>query len=198
MWRIWKRPKLEDLIVDLSVYVKEIERTKQKYERRAEELYRKAKKAAIEGNEFRAKTYIRQRLQCDKTAFALDMFTINMEQLIFELRNAKGVEAIGQCLGKISRSLDRLKLLNVSGITSIIGKVQSQMERIGLSTESIFNAIKDYEPFRIESLSEDEVDKEYERMLAEIAVEAPKAPEVERKIEELEKKREEFKVKKED
>ena len=190
----WRRPKLEDLIVDLRMYVKEIDRTRESYQRRSEELYRKARKAAMEGNEFRAKAYLRQHLQCDKTAFALDMFIINMEQLIFDLRNARGVEAIGRCLGKISKSLDKLKVLKVRGVTSVIAKVNRQMEKIGLSTESIFDAIKDYEPFRIEPLSEDEVDRAYDRLLSEIAVEAPKVPEVEAKVAELEKKREEFKA----
>jgi len=197
MTPFWKRLKLEDLIVDLKIYVKEVERTKRNYERRSEELYRKAKKAAMEGNEYRSKTYLRQYLQCDKSAFALDIFVINMEQLIFELENAKRLDAVGQCLGKVCKNLDRLKILKVSGVASVISKVQRQMERIGVSTEAIFNAIKEYEPFRIESLSENEVADAYERLLAEIAVEAPKAPEVEAKVAELEKKRREFKVREE-
>ncbi len=188
----WRRPKLEDLIVDLRMYVKEIDRTKENYQRRSEELYRKARKAAMEGNEHRAKAYLRQHLQCDKTAYALDMFVINMEQLIFDLRNAKGVEAIGMCLGKISKCLDKLKVLRPRGITSVVSKVNKQMEKLGLSMESIFDALKDYEPFRIEPLSEDEVDQAYERLLSEIAVEVPKVPEVEAKIAELERKREEL------
>jgi len=188
----WRRPKLEDLIVDLRMYVKEIDRTKENYQRRSEELYRKARKAAMEGNEHRAKAYLRQHLQCDKTVFALDMFVINMEQLIFDLRNARGVEAIGMCLGKISKCLDKLKVLRPRGITSVMSKVNRQMEKLGLSMESIFDALKDYEPFRIEPLSEDEVDQAYERLLSEIAVEVPKVPEVEAKIAELERKREEL------
>jgi len=189
----WRRLKLEDLIVDLRMYVKEIDRAKENYQRRAEELYRKARKAAMEGNELRAKAYLRQHLECDKTAFALDMFIINMEQLIFDLRNAKGVEAIGKCLGKISKCLGKLKLLDVRGVASVVAKVNRQMEKIGLSVESVFDAIKDYEPFRIEPLTEDEVDRAYDRLLSEIAQEVPKVPELEVKAAELQKKREEFK-----
>lgn len=191
-WR--RRPKLEDLIVDLRMYLKMIERVKENYERRSEELYKKAKKAIMEGNEFRAKAYIRQHLKCDKTAFALDMFIINMEQLIFDLRNAQSVEGIGSCLAKISKTLDKLKLLNVSGVGAILNKVNRQMQKIGLSTESIYDVIKDYEPFRIEPLSEDEVDRVYERLVSEVAMEAPKAPELEARVAELQKKREEFKA----
>ena len=188
----WRRPKLEDLIVDLRMYVKEIDRTKENYQRRSEELYRKARKAAMEGNEHRARAYLRQHLQCDKTVFALDMFVINMEQLIFDLRNARGVEAIGECLGKISKCLNRLKVLRPRGIASIMAKVNRQMGRMGLSMESIFDAIKDYEPFRVEPLTEEEVDQAYERLLGEIAAEVPKVPEVEAKVAELERKREEL------
>jgi hypothetical protein len=190
--KIWG-PPLEDLIIDLSMYNKEIARTRDKYRERSKTLYEQAKECLIKGDDHRARMYAQQHLNTDRTAFSLDMFVINMENLIFDLRNAKTVEEIGINLGKISKCLNKLNLLKTRGVSQIIGKVTAQMKRIGLKTGSIMDQLTDYEPFSVEPASARDLDKLMDKMVSEIIAEGPATGLPETKLAELQKKREALK-----
>jgi len=190
--KIWG-PPLEDLIIDLSMYNKEIARTRDKYKERSKTLYEQAKECLIKGDDHRAKMYAQQHLNTDRTAFALDMFVINMENLIFDLRNAKTVEEIGINLGRISKCLGKLNLLKTRGVSQIIGKVTAQMNKIGLKTGSIMDQLRDYEPFSVEPVSARDLDKLMDKMVSEVIAEGPAMGLPEAKLAELQKKREALK-----
>ncbi|MEM2570041.1 MAG: hypothetical protein QXT67_08935 [Candidatus Bathyarchaeia archaeon] len=180
-------PSLEDLIVDLTVYNREMARTRDNYKKRGEMLYERAKEYLIKGDEYRAKIYGQQYLNADRTAFALDMFVINMENLIFDLRNAVQVEEIGISLGKISKCLDRLKLVKAAGISQILKKVNAQMERMGVKFSVIMDQLKDYNPFNVEPVSDKDLDKLMDKMISEIIAEGT-LPET--RLSELQRRRE--------
>lgn len=190
--KIWG-PPLEDLIIDLSMYNKEIARTRDKYKERSKTLYEQAKECLIKGDDHRARMYAQQHLNTDRTAFALDMFVINMENLIFDLRNAKTVEEIGINLGRISKCLGKLNLLKTRGVSQIIGKVTAQMNKIGLKTGSIMDQLRDYEPFSVEPVSARDLDKLMDKMVSEVIAEGPAMGLPEAKLAELQKKREALK-----
>ena len=190
---IWG-PPLEDLIVDLRIYDKEIARTRDSYRQRAETVYEQAKKNVIDGDDRRAKMYVKQYLKLDKTAYSLDLFVINMENLIFELNNAQSVDNITLVLGKISKSLDKLNILKTRGVSKILGRVTRQMAKITSSTGRIMEQLSDYEPFSIEPTSESDVDKVMDKMVSEVIAEGPAMGLPETKIAELQKKRQSFKT----
>lgn len=189
---IWG-PPLEDLIIDLKMYNKEISRTRDKYKDQAIKLYGQGKECMIKGDEYRARMYSQQSLNADRTAFSLDMFVVNMENLIFDINNAQSVDNIGLSLGKISKSLDKLNLLKTQGVSKIMGRVSKQMGKIGLKTGQIFDQLKDYDPFNIEPTSAKDVDKVMDRMVSEIIAEGPAAGLPETKLSELQRKRQSIK-----
>lgn len=184
-----KGPPLEDLVIDLKMYNKEIARTRDQYKNRSTAMYDQAKECLIKGDDHRAKMYAQQYLSCDKTAFSLDMFVINMDNLIFDLNNAQSVENIGLSLGKISKCLDKLNLLKTRGVGKVMGRVSSQMEKIGFKTGQIFDQLKDYEPFSVEPSSAKDLDKIMDKMTSEVIAEGPASGLPEAKLSELQAKR---------
>ncbi|MCW4006385.1 MAG: hypothetical protein NWF04_07315 [Candidatus Bathyarchaeota archaeon] len=189
---IWGQP-LEDLVIDLKMYSKEIARTRDKYKQRASTLYDQAKDCIVKGDDYRAKMYAQQHLSADRTAFSLDMFVINMENLIFDLSNAQSVENIGLSLGKISKSLDKLNLLKTRGVGQVMGKVGQQMEKIGFKTGQIFDQLKDYEPFSVEPTTGKDLDKVMDKMVSEVIAEGPASGLPEAKLSELQQRRQSLK-----
>jgi len=133
-------------------------------------------------------------LKLDKTAYSLDLFVINMENLIFELNNAQSVDNITLVLGKISKSLDKLSILKTRGVSKILGRVTRQMTKITGSTQRIMDQLSDYEPFSIEPTSSSDVDKVMDKMVSEVIAEGPAMGLPETKIAELQKKRQRFKT----
>ena len=190
---IWG-PPLEDLIVDLKMYTKEIARTRNKYRQRAEERYERAKEHIIKGDDYRAKMYAKQHLNSDRTAFALDMFVINMDNHIFDLENAQTVNSIGLVMGKISKGLGKLDLMKTRGVSKVMGKVNRQMQRIGLSTERVFSQLEDYEPFSIEPATDKDLNITLDKMVSEVIAEGPAIGLPETRLSELEQKRQAFKT----
>lgn len=186
-------PPVEDLIVDLSIYNKEIARTRDKYRDRARTLYEQAKECLIKGDDHRARMYAQQHLSADRTAFALDMFVINMDKLIFDLKSAVDVNQMGVALGKISKCLNKLQIAKVGGVSQVLRKVTAQMTKIGVKTENIMDQLKDYEPFSVEPVTSRDLDKLMDKMVTEVIAEGPAMGLPETKLAELQKKREALK-----
>jgi hypothetical protein len=184
-----KGPPLEDLVIDLKMYNKEIARTRDQYKNRSTTMYDQAKECIIKGDNHRAKMYAQQYLSCDKTAFSLDMFVINMDNLIFDLKNAQSIDSISLNLGKISKCLDKLNLLKQKGVGKVMGKVGAQMEKIGMKTGDIFEQLSDYEPFNVEPTSAKDLDKVMDKMVSEVIAEGPASGLPEAKLTELQQKR---------
>jgi hypothetical protein len=188
-------PPLEDLVIDLKMYNKEIARTRDRYKAQATTQYDQAKECLVKGDEHRAKMYAEQHLKLDRTAFSLDMFVINMDNLIFDLTNAQSVENIGLSLGKISKSLDKLNLLKQHGVGKVMGRVGQQMDKIGFKTGQMFDQLKDYEPFSVEPASAKDLDKVMDKMVSEVIAEGPAAGLPETKLSEMQQKRQAIKGK---
>ncbi len=184
-----KGPPLEDLVIDLRMYNKEIARTRDQYKTRATSMYDQAKECIVKGDDHRAKMYAQQYMSCDRTAFSLDMFVINMDNLIFDLKNAQSIDNISLNLGKISKCLDRLNLLKQKGVGKVMGKVGAQMEKIGMKTSDIFDQLKDYEPFNVEPTTAKDLDKVMDKMVSEVIAEGPASGLPEAKLSELQAKR---------
>jgi len=185
-------PPLNELIADISIYTRQIGRTRDKFEQRGGSLREKAKQQILEGKTQRARMYMKQHLKAKNTSFSLDMFVISMNDLIFDLKNASNVNQIGPVMGKISKTLQKLDLLKTSGVTQIMSKVNNQMERAGFSMEQIFNGIRDYEPFSISSLTDANVEEELEKLTDEVLAEGPAMGLPPSKLDELQKKRDEL------
>ena len=185
-------PSLEELIVDLSIYTKQVGRQQKKYAQREDDLKKKAKKEILEGETIKAKMYMKQSLNAKNASASLDMFVISMENLIFDLKNASSINMMGSVMGKISKTLQKLDLLKTSNISKIMGKVNNQMEKAGFNMEQIFDQIKDYDPFTITEFSDVDVDKELEKITDEVIAEVPALGLPASKIEELQKKREDL------
>lgn len=186
-------PPLEDLIIDLKMYNKEIARTRDKYKARATTCYDQAKDCLIKGDDHRAKMYAQQYLNADKAAFSLDMFVMGMDNLVFDLTNAQTTNEIGISLGKINKSLGKLNLLKTRGVSKIMGKVGHQMEKIGFKTGQIMDQLKDYEPFNAEPTSARDVDNVMDKMVSEVIAEGPATGLPAAKLSEMQQKRQTLK-----
>jgi len=189
----FRGPSLEELIIDLKMYTNEIARTRDRYKQRAKNLYEQAKQCIINGDDARAKMYAKQYLNLDRTAYSLDMFVISMQNLIFDLDNARSTEQIALVLGKISKCLDKLNILKTRGVSKILGRVTRQMGKIGISMQQITNQLTDYEPFNIEPVTSTDLDKVMDKMVSEVIAEGSAMGLPETKIAELERKRQAFK-----
>lgn len=185
-------PSLDEMIIDIQMYTKQIKRTQKKFNQRAVEMRQKAKQQVMAGETARAKMYMKQALKAQNTSFSLDMFTISMEDLTFDLKNTSNVNQMAPIMGKISKSLEKLDILKTGNVSRIMGKVNGQIERAGFSMEQIFDEISDYEPFSIGSFSDQDVDVEIEKLTEEVMAEGPMRGLPAGRIQELQKKRDEI------
>jgi hypothetical protein len=189
---IWGEP-LEDLVIDLKMYSKDIARTRDMYKQRSETLWESSKERLVKGDEARAKMFLQQYQKSDSAAVSLDMFVITMENLVFDLGFVTSVEDMGKVLGKVSKTLGKLNLLQVRGSTRVMDRVNRQMGKIGLNTKRIFDSLKDYEPFNVEEAPPKSLDKLMDKLVSEVIAEGPAMGLTDAKVAELQKKRESLK-----
>ena len=99
-------PKVDELVLDIKMYNTDIKRVQKANEKQAVEMREKAKQELKQGNEARVKMYMNQFMKAKSTAFSLDMFTITMEGLVFDLQNANTLQNMGATMGKMNKSLE--------------------------------------------------------------------------------------------
>jgi len=190
--RFLSGPSLDELIIDISMYTKQISRTQRRFEKRKNELRAKAKQELLNGETSRAKMYMQQSLKAKNSAFSLDMFSLAMEDLVFDLKNASNVNQMAPVMGKISKTLGKLDLLKTSNVSQIMGKVNNQIEKAGFGIEQIYDEIKDYETFSITDLTDSDVERELDILTEEAMAEGPAMGLPPSRLSELKKKRDEL------
>lgn len=185
--RFFSKPDPTEFILEMKMHNNDIKRVQRQNEKKSNELRAKAKKEMKSGSQARVKLYMNQYMKAKSTAFSLDMFTITIEGLIFDLQNASSLQNIGLTMGKINKTLDKLGVLNISDVSKMMGQVNKQMARYGIAMDTVYSNLSDYDSFSVESYTEDDVTKEMELLSDEVLAETGTMPE---KLSELMEKRE--------
>jgi hypothetical protein len=180
-------PKVDELVLDIKMYNNDIKRVQKANEKQANEMREKAKMELKQGNDARVKMYMNQHMKAKSTAFSLDMFTITMEGLIFDLQNANTLQNMGVTMGKMNKSLEKLGVLNIADVSKMMRQVNHNMGRMGIAMDTVYNSIGDYEPFSVESYSEKDIEKEINLLSEEVIAETGTLPDT---VQELEERRE--------
>jgi hypothetical protein len=170
-------PQIDELVLDIKLYNNEIKRVQKSNEKKANEMREKAKEELKRGNEPRVKMYMNQHMKAKSAAFSLDMFTITMEGLIFDLQNASSLQNMGVTMGKINKTLEKLGILKISDVSKMMGQVNRSMSRMGIAMDTVYNSIDNYEPFSVESYSQQDIDKEINLLSEEVLAETGTLPE---------------------
>ena len=151
----------------------------------------KAKTELISGNQARVNMYMSQYMKAKSTATSLDMFTITMDGLIFDLQNTQSLQNIGQTMGKMNKTLGKLGVLNVTDVSKMMGEVNKQMNRYGIAMDTMFDSLSDYEPFEVDSYTQADVESEINKLTDEVMSEQGTLPSVVDDLMEKRKKLEE-------
>jgi hypothetical protein len=183
----FRSPQVDELVLDIKMYNTDIKRVQKANEKQANEMREKAKNELKQGNEARVKMYMNQHMKAKSTAFSLDMFTITMEGLIFDLQNANTLQNMGVTMGKMNKSLEKLGILNISDVSQMMRQVNKNMGRMGIAMDTVYNSIGDYEPFAVDSYSQQDIEKEINLLSEEVVAETGTLPDT---VTELEEKRE--------
>ena len=183
----FRPPQVDEMVLDIKMYNNDIKRVQKANEKQAEEMRRKAKQELKQGNEARVKMYMNQHMKAKSTAFSLDMFTITMEGLIFDLQNANTLQNMGVTMGKMNKSLEKLGILNIADVSKMMRQVNHNMGRMGIAMDTVYNSIGNYEPFSIESYSQQDIEKEINLLSEEVVAETGTLPDT---VSDLEEKRE--------
>lgn len=185
--RLFPKADPTEFILEMKMHNNEIKRVQKQNEKKANELRAKAKKEMKSGSQARVKLYMNQYMKAKSTAFSLDMFTITMEGLIFDLQNVSSLNNIGLTMGKMNKTLDKLGILNVADVTKTMSQVNKQMARYGIAMDTVYSNLSDYDSFTVESYTEDDINKEVELLSEEVLAESGVLPE---RVSELMEKRE--------
>ena len=161
------KPDLNQFIIELKMYNGEIKRIQKQNEKRAAQFRERAKNELKKGEQARVKEYMRQHMRAKTTAYSLDMFTIKMEDLIFDLQSGTTAGQMAESMGKISTTLDRLKGLNVASVAEIMTKLNRQMMGMGVAMDTMYQQL-DTDPFEVESYTDADVSKEIELLTTEV------------------------------
>ena len=165
----------------------EIKRVQKANEKKSVEMREKAKHELKQGNDARVKMYMDQHMKAKSTAFSLDMFTITMEGLIFDLQNASSLQNMGLTMGKINLSLEKLGVLNIGEVSNMMNTTNKFMGKLGLSMDTFYNQLSGYEPFSVEAYTTNDIEKEMALLSEEVIAESSTLPDA---ISELVEKRE--------
>ena len=161
------KPDLNQFIIELKMYNGEIKRIHRQNEKRVVQFRERAKNELKKGENARVKEYMRQHMRAKTTAYSLDMFTIKMEGLIFDLQSGTTAGQMAGSMGKISTTLDKLKGLNVASVAEIMTKLNRQMMGMGVAMDTIYQQL-DTDPFEVESYTDADVSKEIELLTTEV------------------------------
>lgn len=185
--RLFPKPDPTEFILEMKMHNNEIKRVQKQNEKKSNELRAKAKQEMKSGSQVRVKLYMNQYMKAKSTAFSLDMFTITMEGLIFDLQNVSSLQNMGLTMGKINKTLDKLGVLNVADVTKTMTQVNKQMARYGIAMDTVYSNLSDYDSFTVESYTEEDINKEVELLSDEVLAETGILPE---RVSELMEKRE--------
>lgn len=185
--RLFPKPDPTEFVLEMKMHNNEIKRVQKQNEKKSNELRAKAKKEMKSGSQERVKLYMNQYMKAKSTAFSLDMFTITMEGLIFDLQNVSSLQNIGLTMGKINKTLNKLGVLNITDVTKTMTQVNKQMARYGIAMDTIYSNLSDYDSFTVESYTEEDTNKEIELLSDEVLAETGILPE---RVSELMEKRE--------
>jgi len=180
-------PKVDELVLDIKMYNTDIKRVQKANEKQAVAMREKAKLELKQGNEARVKMYMNQHMKAKSTAFSLDMFTITMEGLIFDLQNANNLQNMGLTMGKMNKSLEKLGILNISDVSKMMRQVNRNMGRMGIAMDTVYNSIGNYDSFAVDSYSQGDIEKEINLLSEEVVAETGTLPDT---VVDLEEKRE--------
>jgi len=185
--RLFSKPDPTEFIIEMKMHTTQIKKVQKQNEKKSAELRAIAKNEMKSGSQARVKLYMNQYMKAKSTAFSLDMFTITMEGLIFDLQNANSLQNIGFTMGKINKTLDKLGVLNITDVSKTMSQVNKQMARYGIAMDTVYSNLSDYDSFSVESYTEDDINKEIELLSDEVVAETGTLPE---RVLDLTKKRE--------
>ena len=174
--RLFPKPDLTEFIIEMKMYNNDIRRVAKQNEKQAVDLRTKAKNEVKNGDQARVKLYMNQYMKVKSTSFSLDMFTITMDGLIFDLQNASSLQNIGATMGKINKTLEKLGVLKLSDVTKMMTQVNKQMGRYGIAMDTLYQGMNNYEPFAVESYTEDDINKEIKLLSDEVLAETDTLP----------------------
>ena len=189
--RFFSKPDLTDFIIEIKMSNNQMKRVQRQNEKKADQMRAKAKSELISGNQTRVNMYMSQYMKAKSTATSLDMFTITMDGLIFDLQNAQSLQNIGQTMGKMNKTLGKLGVLNVTDVSKMMGEVNKQMNRYGIAMDTMFDSLSDYEPFEVDSYTQADVESEINKLTDEVMSEQGTLPSVVDDLMEKRKKLEE-------
>lgn len=189
--RFFSKPDLTDFIIEIKMSNNQMKRVQRQNEKKADQMRAKAKSELISGNQTRVNMYMSQYMKAKSTATSLDMFTITMDGLIFDLQNAQSLQNIGQTMGKMNKTLGKLGVLNVTDVAKMMGEVNKQMNRYGIAMDTMFDSLSDYEPFEVDSYTQADVESEINKLTDEVMSEQGTLPSVVDDLMEKRKKLEE-------
>jgi hypothetical protein len=80
-------------------------------------------------------------------------------------------------MGKINKTLEKLGILKISDVSKMMGQVNRSMSRMGIAMDTVYNSIDNYEPFSVESYSQQDIEKEINLLSEEVLAETGTLPE---------------------
>lgn len=184
--------KMTKLITRLQYFTKMMEMEKRRIEREARNHRMAAKKYRMEGNNEAARIYAEHAARYQKWALALDLYRVNIDSLVIQLKQANFVGDVTKLLGQLKGTLISLqRQLNMPELIKLNNEIQKQLTGISISTETAFEGMSALGQ-NLE-VSESDVNKILSEIDAEIQVEtgiqipsASEAP-VSQDVRELEK-----------
>ena len=107
--RFFSKPDPDEFILEMKMHNNQIKRVQKRNQNKSIDLRAKAKEEMKSGSQARVKLYMDQYMKTKSTAFSLDMFTITIDGLIFDLQNTSSLQNMGLTMGKINKSRIRSK-----------------------------------------------------------------------------------------
>ena len=176
--RFFSKPDLTDFIIDIKMSNNQMKRVQRQNDKKADQMRAKAKAELKTGNRTRVNMYMNQYMKAKSTALSIDMFTITMDGLIFDLQNAQSLQNLGMTMGKMNKTLGKLGILNITDVSKMMGDVNKQMSRYGVAMDTMFEGLSDYDSFEVDAYSQSDVENEINMLTDEVMAEQGTLPSV--------------------
>ena len=161
---------LDDLILDLRLFNNQMKNLQTSYKKRAVQLWSDAKNHQRNENREQVKLLIEQRMGSLDRAFTMEMFSIKMDDFLYQLKNASIISDTAETLGKTKIALEKLKIFDVDTKT-LVNSTFKLMSKLSQETDNIMGRLENYSPYDVRQHTSEQVQKEINLLEVEVATE---------------------------
>ena len=166
-----------DVNLDLRVFNNEMKKQSRLNGSRAQQLWEQSKKYYVNNQMKQVNEIMAQRMNALDKAFSIEMFTIRMDGLIFDLQSNNSVSQSVETLAKAQKALEKLTIFDVNA-KEMMDKTFRTLTNLSKEANKIMTRMENYDPFStIEHTSED-IQEQINLLEAEIkiGIKPPEAP----------------------